>query len=91
MVNIDYLYNPEAVKERFKKNYFIDKKLGFRVIENGTVLPHKDSIIDGKWTHGKGGIVDSNGEYIKEGFAVPRLSQGSYIPPPNQFNTAIKP
>ena len=67
MTNLDYLYNPDAVKDKFDKNYFVDKKLGFSVIERGTVLPHKTiSDTDPKrqvW--GAGGIVDSQGEYIK--------------------------
>ena len=41
MVNLDYLYNPAAAKPIFDKNYFVDKKLGFQVIEKGTMLPHK--------------------------------------------------
>ena len=66
MINLDYLYNPEIAKSHFDKNYFVDKKLGFSVIENGTILPHKDVYVDGKWTWGKGGIIDSNGKFIKD-------------------------
>ena len=67
MVNLDYLYNPAAAKKNFGKKHFADKKLGFRVIENGMILPYKKTI-DGKtdktgW--GFGGIVDSEGEFIK--------------------------
>ena len=32
MVNLDYLYNPEAAKPYFNKDYFLEKKLGFQVI-----------------------------------------------------------
>ena len=85
MVNLDYLYNLEAMKWRFDKNYFVDKKLGFQVIEHGTILPHKDFMENGKYTHGKGGIIDNKGEYIKESFAVPRLSKGSYTLPPESI------
>ena len=65
MVNLDYLYNPAAAKPIFDKNYFVDKKLGFQVIEKGTMLPHKDVYVNGKWTWGKGGIVDSNGNFVQ--------------------------
>ena len=65
MVNLDYLYNPEIAKEKgyFDKNYFSDKKLGFRTIENGTILSHKRLPEKDWW--GFGGIVNSNGEFIK--------------------------
>ena len=85
MVNLDYLYNPEAAKPYFNKDYFLDKKLGFQVIEKGIILPQKDNIIDGRWTHGKGGIVDSKGEYFAESFAIPGLSRGIYTPPPESI------
>ena len=92
MTNIDYLYNPEAAKVYFDKNYFVDKKLGFQVIEHGTILPYKH-IIDGKttidyWEYG--GIVDKNGKFIKSSHV--HYGAGSYyIPPPqNQFNIAPK-
>ena len=87
MTNLDYLYNPEAARERFDKNYFIDKKLGFQVIKNGTILPYKD---DG---HGGligalGGIVDSNGNYFPSSFVS--NSRNRHYTPPNRFNTARK-
>ena len=84
MVNIDYLYNPDAVKPIFAKDYFIDNKLGFSVIENGIILPHKDIIVDGKWTWGKGGIVDANGEYIKSSH-VRESFGGGYTPSPKDI------
>ena len=65
MINIDYLYNPDAAKEAFKKSYFLDKKLSFQVIENGTILPHKSVNIPGRWHFGQGGIVDKEGNYIE--------------------------
>lgn len=82
MVNFDYLYNPEVAKPYFDKNYLIDKKLGFQVIEKGTILPHKDDgYVDGKWTWGKGGIVDSKGEYVKSSSFIGN-SESFYTPPP---------
>ena len=84
MVNLDYLYNPEGAKKFFNKNYFLDKKLGFQVIENGTILPYKH-FIDGKTTAdwwGYGGIIDGNGEYIKNSH-VHSGAGGIYNPPPN--------
>lgn len=42
MVNLDYLYNPtDDVKNAFTKDYFVDEKLGFQIIKNGTMLPYK--------------------------------------------------
>ena len=70
MVNPDYLYDPEAAKPYFAKNYFIDKKLSFQVIENGTILPH--TIMpergNGFWSKNLGGIANIKGEFIKESY-----------------------
>ena len=68
MTNIDYLYNRDAVKDTFDKNNFVDRKLHFRIIERGTVLPHKHMYVNGQWTWGFGGIVDRRGEFLKESF-----------------------
>ena len=67
MTNLDYLYNPDAAKKFFNFSRFVDKKLGFRVIEHGTILPHKD--VNDKGDHGQagwGGIVDADGKFIRE-------------------------
>ena len=88
MVNLDYLYNPAAAKEIFAKNFFVDRKSGFSVIENGTVLPHK-SDIPGQGIWGGGGIVDGNGEYISNSFV--HYGWGTaYTPHPMQFNVVLK-
>lgn len=82
MTNLDYLYNPAAAQKFFNENYFIDKKLGFRVLENATVLPYKDMSPNGAWNWGGGGIVDSNGEFIKNShvhFGIGKI----YLPPPS--------
>ena len=84
MVNLDYLYNPDRAKPFFDKNYFLDKKLGFQVIENGTILPHKKVSIPGKWHFGLGGIVDSQSNYIKDSSLHHGIG-GAYTPPMNQF------
>ena len=63
MVNLDYLYNPDAAKPYFDKNYFVDKKLGFNTIENGTILSHKRQGERDWW--GFGGIIDDKGQFIK--------------------------
>lgn len=89
MVNLDYLYNPDAVKNGFNKNYFVDKKLGFQVIEHGMILPHK-KIPDAKeprirvW--GLGGVFDSKGEFIRNthvNIAATEPMQQDYTPPQN--------
>ena len=68
MTNLDYLYSPDAAKDFFGKNYFVDRKLHFQIIEHGTILPHKHMYIDGQWTWGFGGIVDSKNNFIKSSF-----------------------
>ena len=89
MVNLDYLYNPDAAKPHFDKNHFVDKKLGYQVIEHGTILPHKDHIVNGKWTWGSGGIIDNNGNFIKESFTHYGVGK-AYTPPQSQLFTAMK-
>lgn len=82
MVNLEYLYNPDAAKGVFSKNYFSDKKLGFSIIENGTILPYKRKI-DGKTTPnswGYGGIVDKEGTFIKSSHV--NSEAGSFYTPP---------
>ena len=81
MINFDYLYNPDAAKESFGRDYFLDKKLGFRIIENGTVLPHK-RVIKPIW--GLGGIVDSEGNFIRES-SLHYGTGGAYTPPPQDI------
>ena len=70
MTNYDGLYNKDFYKDKFNKNYFSDKNLHFRIIENGTVLPHKPLRVNGNWTWGFGGIVNSKGEFIKSSFVA---------------------
>ena len=90
MVNLDYLYNPAAAKVHIRQDHFLDKPLGFQVIENGMLLPHKDIMVDGKWTWGKGGLVDSKGEFVKSSHVFYGTGS-SYTPPQNRFSTAPKP
>lgn len=79
MVNLNYLYNPIARKAQFEKNCFADKKLGFSVIENGAILPHKQGI-PGREFWGGAGIVDSKGKYISNSYI--HAGWGiSYTPP----------
>ncbi|MBR3745497.1 MAG: hypothetical protein IKN27_00880 [Selenomonadaceae bacterium] len=92
MVNLDYLYNPDAAKKVFGKNYFVDKKLGFRVIENGMILPHKFQT-PGQLPKNKsfGGIVDDKGQFIGQSYVFDGKNfDGSYPPPKPIFNTAQK-
>ena len=81
MTNLDYLYNPDAAKNSFNKNYFVDKKLGFTVIEHGTILPHRNTIKgQPKRYPGFGGIIDGNGEFVVS--SLIRYGEGSYYTPP---------
>ena len=67
MTNLDYLYNPDAAQRFFNFSRFVDKKLGFQIIEHGTILPHRK--FNDKGEHGQagwGGIVDAEGKFIRE-------------------------
>jgi len=79
MTNIDYLYNKDAVKNLFGKDHLVDKKLHFRIIERGTVLPHKHMYVNGQWTWGFGGIVDSKNNFVK-GSSVGESGGAVYTP-----------
>ena len=79
VINLDHLYNKDAVADFFGKNHFLDKKLHFQIIERGTLLPHRELIINGKWTWGVGGIVDRKGEFIKSSFVHYGIG-GAYTP-----------
>ena len=80
MTNVDYLYNPKFAKDALRKDYFIDKKLSFRTIENGMILPHKTVDMSSGWNCGLGGIVDGNGKYVKSSHMYISDS-GIYTPP----------
>ena len=90
MTNLDYLYNPAAAKPYFDKNHFVDKKLGFQIIENGTVLTYKD---DGRGglMGALGGIVDSEGKFIGSSYVMGTTADRKYTPPQSQLVTAPKP
>lgn len=87
MVNLDHMYNPEAAKLVFNRNYFVDKKLGFQVIEYGTILPHKKSFNGKVAKNGKdyGGIVDGNGEFINSSFLRYGWGGQAYTSPPESI------
>lgn len=89
MVNLDYLYNLDVAKRFANKSYFLDKKLGFQVIENGTILPHKWTAPPGKWSWGAGGIVDNEGNFV-EGTHVHGGIIGSYPSPPESVQYSPK-
>lgn len=87
MINLDYLYHPDAGKVLLNRNYFVDKKLGFQIIEHGIVLPSNHmSTTPGKFASG---VITSNGEHI-QGTFVHRGTDITHIPPPNQFNIVLK-
>ena len=61
MVNIDYLYNKEYAiekvgKETFFESPLVDKKLSYKVIENGYILPFVDL---------NGGVANEDGSYVE--------------------------
>ena len=65
MVNYDGLYNKDFFGDKLKpKNHFVERKIHFKIIEDATILPHKN-LPD---SSGLGGIVDSKGNFIEESF-----------------------
>ncbi len=66
MTNTDNLYDKDAAKDILGKNYFVDKDLGFRVIERGAIVPYVlTPSTGGNYVWEFGGIVDSKGRFIK--------------------------
>ncbi|MBQ3443225.1 MAG: DUF563 domain-containing protein [Selenomonadaceae bacterium] len=81
MTNLDYLYKPEAAKRFFNFSRFVNKKLGFQIIEHGTILPHRDKNYKGERGQvGFGGIVDAEGRFIRESH-IHTGTGGAYEPP----------
>lgn len=78
MTNFNCLYNPAAAKNNFARDFFLDKELGFSVIEDGLILPHKDAPPRGL-LGALGGIVDATGTYVKSSF-VKRSKIGRSYP-----------
>ena len=89
MINLDYLYDPVAAKPIFDKNYFVDKKLSFQVIENGTILPYKDNG-RGALIGALGGITDGDGNFIGSSHVIDFRKDGKYTPPPESIKHSSK-
>ena len=66
MINYDGLYNKDYFGDKLNENHFSNQKLHFKIIENGTILPHKD--LPGLGLNGFGGIVDANGSFVARSF-----------------------
>ena len=65
MTNIDYLYNRDAARSAFDKNYFVYKHLGLRIIERGMIVPYVNISKGDRRVWEFGGVVDGNGKFIK--------------------------
>ena len=94
MTNLDYLYNPNIAKTYREKNYLVDEKLGFQIIEQGTILSHKGANaknlpFGGLGADVLGGIVDSKGNSVENTFVADTINK-PYTPPVNQLYTAPK-
>ena len=87
MTNLDYLYNKDVAPDNFDKNHFVDKKLHFKVIEHGTILPHKNLYVNGQWTWGLGGIVDKKFSFIESSFVHNGVG-GAYTPTEEIFHSS---
>ena len=79
MVNYDYLYNKNFFESVMHKDSFCPKKLHFKIIDNGTILPYKKFNGIDKLSWGGGGIINENGEFF-EGSTVFRGSTSAYTP-----------
>lgn len=66
MVSYEGLYNKEYFGDKLNENHLYNKELHFKIIKNGTILPHKD--VSGLWLNGFGGVVDENGKFVKRSF-----------------------
>ena len=84
MVNLDGLYRSEEFNNQ---DCFSQVELGFKVIENGTILPRV--LTSPGW--GKGGIVDSEGNFVKSSHIVDSLIIETYTPEGEVpfFNTTV--
>lgn len=82
MVNLDYLYNPDTARKAIRTNYFLNKKLGFQVIENGMILPL--FIDENERSYPWGGIVDSNGKMVNSSCFLYGLGRNC---PPSLFQS----
>ena len=89
MVDLDYLYNPNAAHKAFKRNFFIDKELGFSVIENGVILPHRDTP-PGGLVGALGGIADSDGNYVMSSFVKHSKINRNYPVTPESLKRSDK-
>lgn len=65
MTNLDYLCNPSAAKKHFDRNCFVDKQLGFKVVERGAIVPFVPVVENGRRILEFGGVVDGNGRFIQ--------------------------
>lgn len=77
MVNYDGLYNKESFGNKLTENHFSDKKLHFRIIENGTILPNKR--VAGTNMQGFDGLVNEKNEFVKRS-ALYFGTGGAYTP-----------
>ena len=88
MVNLDGLYRSEEFDQH---SCFSQDELGFKIIENGTILPRDLTSPNGEWTWGKGGIVDSEGNFVKSSYVIDTQIMETYTPKDEIpfFNTTV--
>lgn len=84
MVNLDYLYNNNdaEINRLFNVERLVNKKLGFKVIENGMILPIKSfsgKVAGLRGVHG--GIIDNNQKFVSSSFVTFRTDASYPIPP----------
>lgn len=65
MTNLDYLCNPPAATKHFYGDCFVDKQLGFRIVERGAIVPFVPVVEKGRRILEFGGVVDGNGRFIQ--------------------------
>ena len=79
-MNENFIHPKIVMKNR---NHFLEKKLDFKVIENGTILPYKSVPTTSKnfWQRHRGGIVNNNGTFVKGSAIYETYTDKDYTPP----------
>ena len=83
MTNFDYLCDKDAAQKIFDKNHFSDKKLGFKVIERGAIVPFVPVVEDGKRILEFGGLIDGNNRFIQS--SVGKFGAGDVYTPTEEI------
>ncbi len=79
MTNLNGLCNPAAAQNIFDKNHFAAKKLGYKVIERGAIVPFVPVVENGKRILEFGGLIDGNYRFVQS--SVGKFGAGDFYTP----------